>query len=115
MRRSSFSPINHAFLYQVCLGRRTSSTAYSSAHITGVPNLYDVSSSGPTRLFSFQQKVPIPPYLIALAVGELESRELSSRSRVWSEPSMVEAGAFEFAETAKFLDAGKARSNQLLH
>ncbi|GAX73644.1 hypothetical protein CEUSTIGMA_g1095.t1 [Chlamydomonas eustigma] len=72
-----------------------------------VPHLSDVSSSGPTRLFSFQQKVPIPPYLIALAVGELESRELSSRSRVWSEPSMVEAGAYEFAETAKFLDAGE--------
>ena len=30
-----------------------------------------------------------------------------SRSRVWSEPSVVDAAAFEFAETAKFLDAGK--------
>lgn len=26
--------------------------------------------------------------------------------QVWSEPSMVEAGAYEFADTAKFLAAG---------
>ncbi|MEW5304551.1 MAG: hypothetical protein WDW36_007155 [Sanguina aurantia] len=64
--------------------------------------------SYPTALFSFTQAVPIPPYLLALAVGQLEARELSPRSRVWSEPCMVEAGAFEFAETAKYLDAGEA-------
>lgn len=28
--------------------------------------------------------------------------------QVWSEPSMVEAGAYEFADTAKFLAAGQA-------
>ena len=27
--------------------------------------------------------------------------------QVWSEPSMVEAGAYEFADTAKFLAAGQ--------
>ncbi len=44
--------------------------------------------------------------LVALAVGQLESRELSGRSCVWSEPSMVDAAAYEFAETAKYLEAG---------
>ena len=56
---------------------------------------------------SFYFQVPIPPYLLALAVGELEARELSPRSKVWSEPSMVDAGAFEFVDTAKYLEAGK--------
>ena len=28
--------------------------------------------------------------------------------QVWSEPSMVEAGAYEFADTAKFLAAGES-------
>ena len=32
--------------------------------------------------------------------------ELGPRSRVWSEPSMVDAGAYDFADTAKFLDVG---------
>ena len=41
--------------------------------------------------------MPIPSYLLALAVGNLESRELGPISAVWSEPDMVEAGAYEFA------------------
>jgi hypothetical protein len=44
-----------------------------------------------------RQAVPIPSYLLALAVGNLESRELGPISAVWSEPEMVEAGAYEFA------------------
>lgn len=60
-----------------------------------------------TRVFYFNQAVPIPPYLLALAVGELEKRDLSARSAVWSEPSMVDAGAYEFADTAQYLEAGE--------
>ena len=54
-------------------------------------------------------QVAIPSYLTALAVGELECRDLSQRTRVWSEPSVVEAAAYEFAETAKYLEAGGSR------
>ena len=36
----------------------------------------------------YRMPQPIPPYLLALAVGELESRELGPRSRVWAEPSL---------------------------
>jgi leukotriene-A4 hydrolase len=46
----------------------------------GVPNLPAAAGgSSSTRVFYFLQKVPVPSYLIALAVGELESRELSDR------------------------------------
>jgi leukotriene-A4 hydrolase len=47
----------------------------------GVPHLSDVEVP-PGRekmVYYFLQKVPIPSYLIALAVGQLESRELSDR------------------------------------
>lgn len=37
------------------------------------------TSSSSKQVFYFNQKVCIPSYLIALAVGELESRELSDR------------------------------------
>ncbi len=40
-------------------------------------------------------QVPMPSYLVALAVGELESRRVGPRTRVWSEPSTVDAGADE--------------------
>jgi aminopeptidase N len=48
-----------------------------------------------TMLFEMPQR--IPSYLIALAVGDLASRDLSPRARVWAEPATVEAAAWEFA------------------
>ncbi|KAG2497173.1 hypothetical protein HYH03_004762 [Edaphochlamys debaryana] len=75
-------------------------------------HLDDVMPPYPTRLFAFSQKVPIAPYLVALAVGDLECRDLGPRTRVWSEPGMVEAGAYEFADTAKFLEAGEALAGE---
>jgi aminopeptidase N len=53
-------------------------------------------SSG-SRTFLFEMPQPIPPYLIALAVGKLESRELGPRSRVYAEPGTVDRAAWEFA------------------
>jgi leukotriene-A4 hydrolase len=40
---------------------------------------------------------PIPPYLLAFAVGDLAGRDVGPRSRVWAEPSVVDAAAWEFA------------------
>lgn len=51
----------------------------------------------------FEMAQPIPPYLIAFAVGDLESRELGPRSQVWAEPSVLEAAAHEFADTDEML------------
>jgi hypothetical protein len=66
------------------------------------------SSTSATATFRFAQDVPIAPYLLALAAGQLASRELGARSRVWAEPCVVEAAAFEFADTDSFLTAGEA-------
>ena len=41
---------------------------------------------------------PIPPYLLALAAwATSKSRDLAPRSRVWAEPEIVDAAAWEFA------------------
>jgi aminopeptidase N len=58
--------------------------------------------------FFFEMPQPIPPYLVAFAVGDLEARELSPRCRVWSEPGMVEAAAWEFADVEKHLAAAES-------
>lgn len=55
------------------------------------------------KVFSFEQAVPIPAYLIAIAAGKLESRKLGPRSHVWAEPAMVEIAANEFSETETML------------
>ena len=75
------------------------------AEVTVPAPLSAVMSAGPsgviegkgTRTFLFDMPQPIPTYLLALAVGELESRDLSPRARVWAEPATVEKAAWEFA------------------
>ncbi len=66
------------------------------------------SSLADSATFFFEQRVPLAPYLVGLAAGELVSRELGPRSRVWSEPCVVDAAAFEFAETPAFLEAAES-------
>jgi len=41
----------------------------------------------------FAMPEPIPPYLLGFAVGALEERSLSERSRVWATPELVAAAA----------------------
>ncbi len=75
------------------------------ARITTPPDLMAVMSArnGTTRradgVYEFSMPQPIPAYLIALAVGDLEFREISDRCGVYAEPSVVEAAAWEFADT----------------
>lgn len=74
------------------------------------PSRYAASLSAPHATYAFEQPLPIPSYLVALAVGELECRTLGPISKVWSEPSVVESAAYEFAETANFLRVGASPS-----
>ncbi len=60
---------------------------------------------GATR---FEMPQPIPPYLFAFAVGDLASRDLSPRCRVWAEPAVVDAAAYEFAEVEAMIGAAEA-------
>ncbi|KAF2351754.1 Peptidase M1 leukotriene A4 hydrolase/aminopeptidase C-terminal [Trinorchestia longiramus] len=60
------------------------------------------------RTYEFEQKLPIPSYLLAIVVGELESRRLAPNISVWSEPSVVDKAAQEFVETERMLKAAEA-------
>jgi len=51
----------------------------------------------------WKQEVPIQSYLIAIAVGALESRKIGPRSQVWAEASVVDQSAFDFSETETML------------
>jgi leukotriene-A4 hydrolase len=58
--------------------------------------------------FSFNMPQPIPSYLFALAVGNLTFRELGPRCGIFSEPELIDAAAWEFAENeAKLAQAEK--------
>merc|ERR1712071_123781 len=53
--------------------------------------------------YRFDQPVPVPAYLIAIAAGKLAHRTIGPRSKVWAEEEVVDAGAYEFADTEAFL------------
>lgn len=59
-------------------------------------------------VYDFSMKQPIPPYLIALAAGNLEFRKLGKRTGVYAEPEMIEKAAFEFEDTEKMLETAES-------
>jgi aminopeptidase N len=63
--------------------------------------------SGNRRAYTFTMDKPVPPYLIALAIGDLRFKAISDNTGVWAEPAMVDKAANEFADLPKFLDAAE--------
>ena len=96
----------HARTLVPCQDSAVARVSYE-AEVVVPEGLTAVMSAGPqgdgpgpfpgSRAFHFRMPQPIPSYLLALAVGELESRELSPRSRVWAEPATIGRAAWEFA------------------
>jgi leukotriene-A4 hydrolase len=66
------------------------------------------NSTGPrggTYRFTMPQR--IPPYLLALAVGDLDFAPLGPRSGVYAEPSVLPKAAHEFADTERMMEAAE--------
>jgi len=57
--------------------------------------------------YSFVMTDAIPPYLIALAVGDLQFKETGPRTGVYAERSLIAAAAKEFAGAEALLRAGE--------
>lgn len=85
-----------------------------TARVTTRPDLLAVmSAKNPVQknadgVYEFEMPQPIPSYLLALAVGDLEFRALGERSGVYAEPSVVMKAAWEFADTEKKIVAAEA-------
>ena len=65
----------------------------SAEHLTpdGVP-------AGNGKAYEFRLTNPVPPYLIAIAIGDLASRPIGPRTAVFTEPSVLDRAASEFAD-----------------
>lgn len=58
--------------------------------------------------WKFKMPQPIPSYLLAIAIGEIEVRNLGPRSAIYAEPARIEAAAYEMADTEKMIAAAEA-------
>ena len=57
--------------------------------------------------YHFEMMQPIPCYLIALAVGDLEYRKLGKKCGVYAEPSLIKASAYELGDLPKMITAAE--------
>ena len=59
------------------------------------------------RAWRFRMTHPVPPYLIAIAAGDLAFRSLGPRTGVWTEPAMLDAVASEFRDAEAMVNAAE--------
>ena len=64
--------------------------------------------NGDTVTYFYDQKIPIPSYLIALAAGAIEERVISDRTKVYAEKELVDLAAYEFEDTETFIQLAEA-------
>ena len=57
--------------------------------------------------YNFEMKQPIPPYLIALAVGNLQFKSVDYRTGVYAEPSMLDECVDELTDMGKMVDVAE--------
>ncbi len=60
------------------------------------------------KRFDFRLTQPIPPYLIALAIGDIAFKSVSPRTGVYTEPAVLDAAATEFGDVEKMVQAAES-------
>ncbi|KAK3678322.1 Leucyl aminopeptidase yscIV [Recurvomyces mirabilis] len=61
-----------------------------------------------TLLYTFDQKIPMPSYLFAIASGDIASASIGPRSTVWTGPEELTASQWEFeADTEAYIQAAE--------
>ena len=59
--------------------------------------------NGNTTTYFYEQKIPIPSYLVAMAAGAIEERIISDRTKVYAEKEIVDKAKAEFEELENYL------------
>jgi aminopeptidase N len=83
------------------------------AHVHTASNVRAVMSAGNDPKakrngeYEFTMPQPIPSYLIALAVGDLEFKETGPRTGVYAEKPVIKAAAAEFADVESMLETAE--------
>ncbi|MFT5451147.1 MAG: leukotriene-A4 hydrolase [Enterobacterales bacterium] len=57
--------------------------------------------------YHFEMPQPIPPYLIAIAAGNIHYKSMSKQTAIYAEPELLDAAAKEFEDTQAMIDASE--------
>ncbi|MEI2693967.1 MAG: M1 family metallopeptidase [Saprospiraceae bacterium] len=58
-------------------------------------------------IYEFDMELPVPAYLMALAVGDFDFKPIGQRTGVYAEPSLINKAAAEFSDLEKMLEAAE--------
>lgn len=59
-------------------------------------------------VYNFKMEQPIPAYLIALAIGDIQFKSLGARTGVYTESAMLNKAAYEFADMEKMVEVAES-------
>ncbi len=59
-------------------------------------------------VYNFKMDIPIPAYLMALAVGDISFRAVNERTGVYAEPSMLDKAYYELSSIGKMVETAEA-------
>lgn len=77
------------------------------SRLLAVMSATNPQSRNESGVYEFEMKQPIPAYLLALAVGDLEFKSLGDRSGVYAEPDVLPKATWEFADTERMIEAAE--------
>jgi leukotriene-A4 hydrolase len=95
----------------VCYNLRSPLQVIASGNSKGdgtIQSSFWEESVGSAEGYKFEQAIPIPSYLIAIASGELKSASIGPRSAVWAGPDEIDACKWELdGDMEKFMEAAE--------
>ena len=75
--------------------------------VMSAPRKEEPITQGGESTFSFRMDHSVAPYMVAIAVGDLDFMPLGSRTGVWAEPATIDAAARELSDTEKMVSAAE--------
>jgi leukotriene A-4 hydrolase/aminopeptidase len=72
--------------------------------LLAVMSAQNPQSKNAEGIYNFKQPNPIPSYLMALAIGDLEFKSIDGRTGVYAEPVTLSKAAYEFADMGKMVN-----------
>ena len=71
--------------------------------ISGLLDREEINEEDNTTIYFYNQKIPVPNYLIALAAGNIEGKEIDENISVYSEPEILNKSHAELEEMPTIL------------
>lgn len=78
------------------------------AHLMALMSASNPQQKNDSGIYHFEMDLPVPAYLLALAVGDLRFRAVDARTGVYAEPSMIDKAAHELADLGRMVTTAES-------